>query len=124
MNIMTEFMGLIKGRYDAKEQGFVPGSMSLHNWMLPHGPDKTAFDRASHGNLSTVKLTDTLPFMFETRFPHELTLSAAREAPLQDDCAACWDGIEKHFDPNGGSGETGAPNPPMSWPGSSRPSTP
>jgi len=25
---MSEFMGLIYGRYDAKEEGFVPGGMS------------------------------------------------------------------------------------------------
>ena len=99
MNIMSEFMGLIKGRYDAKEQGFVPGGMSLHNCMLPHGPDRSAFDKASHGELKAVKLTDTLAFMFETRFPQQLTMFAAREAPLQEDYAACWEGIEKHFDP-------------------------
>ena len=40
MNIMSEFMGLIYGVYDAKPEGFVPGGMSLHNCMLPHGPDK------------------------------------------------------------------------------------
>ena len=29
MNIMSEFMGLIYGVYDAKPEGFVPGGMSL-----------------------------------------------------------------------------------------------
>ena len=38
-NIMSEFMGLVYGVYDAKPEGFVPGGMSLHNQMLPHGPD-------------------------------------------------------------------------------------
>jgi homogentisate 1,2-dioxygenase len=99
MNIMSEFMGLIKGRYDAKEKGFVPGGMSLHNCMLPHGPDKSAFDKASFSELAPVKLTDTMAFMFETRFPQQLTQFAAREAPLQDDYADCWAGIDKHFDP-------------------------
>jgi len=28
---MSEFMGLICGTYDAKEHGFVPGGISLHN---------------------------------------------------------------------------------------------
>ncbi|MFO1149380.1 MAG: homogentisate 1,2-dioxygenase [Alsobacter sp.] len=100
MNIMSEFMGLITGRYDAKEKGFVPGGMSLHNCMLPHGPDKTAFDKASFSELAPVKLTDTMAFMFETRFPQQLTLFAAREAPLQDDYADCWSGIDRHFDPS------------------------
>ncbi|HEY4848821.1 MAG TPA: homogentisate 1,2-dioxygenase, partial [Methylocella sp.] len=39
MNIMSEFMGLIFGQYDAKAKGFAPGGISLHNSMLPHGPD-------------------------------------------------------------------------------------
>ncbi|HEY8579659.1 MAG TPA: homogentisate 1,2-dioxygenase, partial [Beijerinckiaceae bacterium] len=33
-NIMSEFMGLIYGVYDAKPEGFRPGGMSLHNSML------------------------------------------------------------------------------------------
>jgi homogentisate 1,2-dioxygenase len=41
-NIMSELMGNIYGQYDAKPQGFVPGGMSLHNMMLPHGPDRDA----------------------------------------------------------------------------------
>src|SRR5439155_517075 len=32
-NVMSEFMGLVRGRYDAKEGGFVPGGASLHNGM-------------------------------------------------------------------------------------------
>jgi homogentisate 1,2-dioxygenase len=37
MNVMSEFMGLIYGQYDAKPRGFVPGGISVHNTMLPHG---------------------------------------------------------------------------------------
>ena len=44
-NIMSEFMGLVYGVYDAKPEGFVPGGMSLHNQMLPHGPDSDAFEQ-------------------------------------------------------------------------------
>ena len=69
MNIMSEFMGLIYGVYDAKPQGFAPGGISLHNMMLPHGPDREAFDHASNGELKPVKLTGTMAFMFETRYP-------------------------------------------------------
>ena len=47
-NIMSEFMGLVYGVYDAKPEGFVPGGMSLHNQMLPHGPDADAFEHASN----------------------------------------------------------------------------
>jgi homogentisate 1,2-dioxygenase len=97
MNIMSEFMGLIYGRYDAKEEGFQPGGMSLHNCMLPHGPDKSAFDKASAAELKPVKLTDTMAFMFETRFPQQLTRFAASLPTLQDDYADCWRGLEKEF---------------------------
>jgi len=97
-NIMSELMGNIYGQYDAKPQGFVPGGMSLHNMMLPHGPDKNAFEGASNSNLGPHKLENTMSFMFETRFPQHLTKFAALEAPLQDDYIDCWDDLEKKFD--------------------------
>ena len=100
MNIMSEFMGLIYGVYDAKPQGFTPGGISLHNMMLPHGPDREAFDHASNSELKPVKLTGTMAFMFETRFPQRITAHAARSATLQHDYADCWKGLEKRFDPN------------------------
>ena len=97
-NIMSEFMGLIYGQYDAKEEGFVPGGMSLHNMMLPHGPDTDAFAKASTVDLKPHKLGDTLAFMFETRFPQHLTAFAADLETLQADYIDCWAGLEKHFD--------------------------
>src|SRR6267142_1885513 len=100
MNIMSEFMGLIYGVYDAKPQGFTPGGISLHNCMLPHGPDREAFDRASNSELKPVKLTGTMAFMFETRYPQRVTAHAAKSPTLQDDYADCWKGLEKRFDPN------------------------
>jgi len=50
-NIMSELMGNIYGQYDAKPQGFLPGGLSLHNCMLPHGPDRDAFEGASNADL-------------------------------------------------------------------------
>ncbi|MEE3359942.1 MAG: homogentisate 1,2-dioxygenase [Pseudomonadota bacterium] len=97
-NIMSELMGNIYGQYDAKPQGFVPGGMSLHNMMLPHGPDRNAFEGASNAELKAEKLDNTMSFMFETRFPQHLTEFAAKEAPLQDDYIDCWDSLEKKFD--------------------------
>ncbi|PWB80348.1 MAG: homogentisate 1,2-dioxygenase [Methylocystaceae bacterium] len=98
MNVMSEFMGLIFGQYDAKPEGFLPGGVSLHNCMLPHGPDARAFEQASHAELAPVKLTDTLAFMFETRFPQHPTHYAATLDTLQKDYADCWSGLEKRFD--------------------------
>jgi homogentisate 1,2-dioxygenase len=99
-NIMSEFMGLVYGQYDAKPQGFTPGGVSLHNCMLPHGPDADAFNHASTVDLQPVKLTNTLAFMFETRFPQRVTRYAAEAKTLQPDYAACWQGLAKTFDPN------------------------
>ncbi len=96
-NIMSEFMGLIKGQYDAKEEGFVPGGSSLHNMMLPHGPDTFGFEKASHGELKPVKLEETMAFMFETRFPQHLTRYAADTDTLQEDYIDCWKDLKKRF---------------------------
>ncbi len=98
-NIMSEFMGLVYGVYDAKAEGFTPGGVSLHNCMLPHGPDAQAFEHASSVELKPVKLTGTLAFMFETRFPQRVTKYAAELDTLQPDYADCWTGLQKRFDP-------------------------
>ncbi|MEM5492370.1 homogentisate 1,2-dioxygenase [Hoeflea sp. AS16] len=97
-NIMSEFMGLIEGQYDAKEEGFVPGGVSLHNMMMPHGPDHDAFEKASTVELKPVKLSDTMAFMFETRFPQMVTRYAAELETLQTGYVNCWEGIERKFD--------------------------
>ncbi|MCR8724777.1 homogentisate 1,2-dioxygenase [Frigidibacter sp. ROC022] len=97
-NIMSELMGNIYGVYDAKPKGFVPGGLSLHNMMLPHGPDRAPFEAASNAPLKPEKLDNTMSFMFETRFPQHLTAFAAKEAPLQDDYIDCWADIDKKFD--------------------------
>lgn len=97
-NVMSELMGNIYGEYDAKPDGFGPGAMSLHNCMLPHGPDRGAFEKASEGELAPHKLDNTMSFMFETRFPQHLTQWAVDEAPLQPDYADVWSGLDKHFD--------------------------
>ncbi|WP_104493788.1 homogentisate 1,2-dioxygenase [Paracoccus denitrificans] len=97
-NIMSELMGNIYGIYDAKPQGFAPGGISLHNCMLPHGPDRDAFEGASNADLKPEKLEETMSFMFETRFPQHLTEFAAREAPMQKDYIEVWNRLEKKFD--------------------------
>lgn len=97
-NIMSEFMGLIYGQYDAKEEGFLPGGMSLHNMMLPHGPDVDAFEKASNTDLVPQKLEGTMAFMWETRLPQHLTEYSANLDTLQEDYVDCWAGLKKHFD--------------------------
>jgi homogentisate 1,2-dioxygenase len=99
MNIMSEFMGLIYGQYDAKPQGFVPGGFSLHNSMLPHGPDAEAFEKASAAILKPHKLEGTMAFMFESRHAQRVTHFAAAAPQLQDGYQDCWTHLAKNFDP-------------------------
>ena len=99
MNVMSEFMGLIEGQYDAKPQGFVPGGFSLHNCMLPHGPDADAFEAASNAELRPHKLANTLAFMFETRLPQRVTAYAADAPERQRDYNDYGLRLRRHFDP-------------------------
>jgi homogentisate 1,2-dioxygenase len=100
MNVMSEFMGLVFGAYDAKPQGFAPGGFSLHNSMLPHGPDREAFEAASLAELKPHKLRDTLAFMFETRFPQRVTAYAASVAQLQPAYGGYGASLARRFDPS------------------------
>ena len=96
-NVMSEFMGLVHGQYDAKPGGFKPGGMSLHNCMVPHGPDGEAFDKASHAVLAPHKLDDTLAFMFESRWRFHPTAFAMTGGALDAGYAGCWAGLADHF---------------------------
>ena len=96
-NIMSEYMGLIHGVYDAKAEGFVPGGASLHNCMCGHGPDEPTFAQASDADLFPRFLGDTLAFMFETRFILRPTKLALECAQLQRDYWKCWQGLSKNF---------------------------
>ena len=98
-NIMSEFMGLVYGVYDAKPEGFVPGGMSLHNSMLAHGPDETSFEHASTADLKPVKMDGSLAFMFEKKFPQRVTAYASNLATRDDTYIDCWEGLKKKFNP-------------------------
>ena len=96
-NVMSEFMGLVKGQYDAKPEGFKPGGASLHNSMVPHGPDADAFEKASSAKLAPHKLDDTLAFMFESRWRFVPSAFALNGSALDRDYARCWDGLRDRF---------------------------
>ncbi len=96
-NVMSEFMGLVLGQYDAKPGGFKPGGASLHNSMVPHGPDTEAFAKASAATLQPHKLEATMAFMFETRWPLRPTAWALQSAPLDTAYADCWQGLKDEF---------------------------
>ena len=100
-NLMNEFMGLIFGVYDAKAEGFLPGGASLHNCMSGHGPDAETWERATNAELTPVKTTDTLAFMFETQLALRPTRYAMESKILQHEYFECWQQLKKHFKGNG-----------------------
>lgn len=98
-NMMSEFMGLITGVYDAKEEGFVPGGASLHNCMSAHGPDSLTFEKATSAELKPVFIKETLAFMFESSLPFTPTEYAITTHLLQKDYHSCWSPLKRNFDP-------------------------
>ena len=93
-NVMSEFMGLVKGEYDAK-QGFAPGAASLHNCMSAHGPDRASYDKAVGAKLEPHYLGATLAFMFESRYLFEPTAFAMSAPGLDRDYDSVWAGLAK-----------------------------
>jgi homogentisate 1,2-dioxygenase len=96
-NVMSEYMGLVTGQYDAKPEGFKPGGSSLHNAMVPHGPDTEAFAKASSAALAPHKLDHTLAFMFETRWRLLPTEYAMNGGTLETSYADCWRDLQDKF---------------------------
>lgn len=98
-NFMSEYMGLIFGSYEAKQEGFVPGGGSLHNCMSAHGPDAETFEKASTAELKPQKLADTLAFMFESSLVFAPTKHAMESPQLQKAYLDCWQGLKSNFQP-------------------------
>lgn len=103
-NVMSEFMGLVEGTYDAKLDGFNPGGMSLHNAMMPHGPDAGAFEAGTNAELVPQRLSDMLAIMFESRYRWLPTDWAAGLDELQP-------GYPGHWKPLGRRTDLGDPHP-------------
>ncbi len=94
-NVMSEFMGLIEGAYDAKEGGFAPGGASLHNQMNGHGPDAASYAKAVAAELKPHRIEATMAFMFESRHVLATTRWAMESPTLQADYDACWTDFPK-----------------------------
>ncbi len=94
-NVMSEFMGLIVGAYDAKQGGFAPGGASLHNCMSGHGPDQASYDKAVAAELKPQKIDHTMAFMFESRWVIRPTRWAAETPLRQLDYDDAWRGFAK-----------------------------
>lgn len=94
-NVMSEYMGLIHGAYDAKEGGFLPGGGSLHNQMSGHGPDRSSYEKAVAADLKPHRIEGTLAFMFESRWVFRPTRWATATPLAQLDYDAVWAGFAK-----------------------------
>lgn len=98
-------MGLVKGNYEAKQGGFLPGGGSLHSIMSPHGPDAATFKKESTKHLEPERLPDhAMAFMFEsclmmmtTKWSMDPSCSGGKM--VQNDYYKCWEGVQKFFDP-------------------------
>lgn len=96
-NLMSEFMGLIHGQYDAKQEGFKPGGASLHNRMSAHGPDANSFSLATNKSLKPEYLSNTMAFMLESSQVWRITDFALKHDSLQKNYMDCWHHLPKLF---------------------------
>jgi homogentisate 1,2-dioxygenase len=94
-NVMSEYMGLITGAYDAKADGFVPGGASLHNCMSGHGPDRASWEKATAAELKPHKIDGTMAFMFESRHVIRATRWAIETPLCQPDYDSVWSDFPK-----------------------------
>lgn len=92
-NIMNEWMGLILGEYDAKQDGFLPGGSSIHNCMTGHGPDVSTYQQAISQALNPQRYENTLAFMLESNKPWLATIQAMEHETFQQDYMNCWQGF-------------------------------
>ena len=101
-NLMSEFMGLIRGHYEAKPTGFRPGGATLHSMMIPHGPDAECFEKNSYNELVPERIAeDTMAFMFESCLGFAPTRWALKECgKVEEDYNKCWAPLKKNFNPN------------------------
>ena len=97
-NLMSEFMGLVTGAYDAKPNGFTPGGGSLHNRMSAHGPDTTAHTKASEKSLQPEFLGNTMAFMLESSQVWHPTEFALTCDSLQKNYMECWQDLPNMFE--------------------------
>ncbi|EDW63421.1 homogentisate 1,2-dioxygenase [Drosophila virilis] len=98
-NCMSEFMGLILGRYEAKEEGFAAGGATLHSMMTPHGPDAKCFDGASNAELKPERIAEgTQAFMFESSLSLAVTKWGVETCQKLDaQYYECWQALKNNF---------------------------
>jgi homogentisate 1,2-dioxygenase len=96
-NCMSEYMGMVYGRYDNKATGFYPGGASLHPCMSAHGADATTFEKASEKVLEPEYFEGGLAFMFESTYLFKVSKRAMAAPTNQGDYMDCWKDIKKLY---------------------------
>lgn len=102
-NVMSEFMGLMAGAYDAKKGGaggFRPGGASLHNVMSAHGPDAASAEAARDAELKPARVgAGSCAFMFESCLMVGVTEWGLRTCQkVQEGYAEeSWAGLVRHW---------------------------
>merc|ERR1712227_228941 len=98
-NCMSEFIGLILGRYEAKEEGFCPGGATLHSMMTPHGPDAKCFQDWTEMKLGPMKVAEgTQAFMFGTSLQLAVTKWGEETCNKLDlEYYKCWQQLNNNF---------------------------
>lgn len=94
-NIMSELMGLVTGEYDAKQGGFLPGGISIHNCMTAHGPDNSSYQNAIAEDLKPNRYKNTLAFMLETKDAWLISKRAMAHPARQKDYSGCWQDLPR-----------------------------
>lgn len=98
-NCMSEFMGIVYGKYDAKKDSKAGGA-TLHSMMTPHGPDAATFERTSTEELKPFKMEQVMAFMFESSFSMAVTKWGEKGCgTLSEDYYKCWQPLKSTFNP-------------------------
>jgi len=100
-NCMSEFMGILKGKYEAKRNVKV-GACTLHSMMTPHGPSAETYEKGVETLNKPERVADgDLAFMFETSLGLGITeWGEVTCNKLDPDYYKCWDGLKSNFNPD------------------------
>ena len=100
-NTMAEFMGLIKGEYDARtDGGFKAGGASLHNIMAGHGPDSNTHQKASNAVLTPQRVGEgSMAFVIESSMLLGLSEWAIKGSGKMQKAYSkqTWGGLQSQF---------------------------
>lgn len=93
-NVMSELMGHIHGQYDAKDEQFEKGGVSIHNQMTAHGPDFKSWQKEmKRSDESPQKIDHTLSFMLESSEVWHVTQAYFMHTSFQKNYGDCWNGF-------------------------------